>query len=53
LDGSVHLKQKSYDEHRDYILSSLGMKVIRISNDKIMNNINSVIELLKNELVKT
>ena len=34
LDGCVHEKQKEYDELREEVIASEGIKVIRISNDE-------------------
>lgn len=35
LDGSVHDYQQEYDTLRDYIISILGIRVVRIKNSEI------------------
>jgi very-short-patch-repair endonuclease len=35
-DGSVHTERKEYDQNRDEVLQSLGIKVIRFTNDRIL-----------------
>jgi very-short-patch-repair endonuclease len=39
LDGEIHKKQKELDQFRDLILDALGIKVIRVNNIMIMDNI--------------
>jgi very-short-patch-repair endonuclease len=39
LDGEIHKQQKEYDQFRDLILDALGIKVIRVSNKMIEDNI--------------
>ena len=43
LDGSQHLEQQEYDNERTKYLESQGYKVIRVWNNDVMNNIDSVI----------
>jgi len=52
IDGDSHDKQKEYDTLRSEKLSEYGMGVIRYSNDKILSDINSVHQDLK-EKIKT
>jgi len=33
IDGGIHEKQKDYDELREYIIKTLGYKMIRFTND--------------------
>ena len=42
IDGGIHETQKDYDKLRTLIINELGMKVIRFSNDEVMNDINKV-----------
>ena len=42
IDGGIHETQKDYDKLRTLIINELGMKVIRFSNDEVMNNIEKV-----------
>lgn len=43
LDGKYHDFQKDYDTHRDAILLSLGLITIRVKNEEIDNNIDTVL----------
>lgn len=38
VDGDIHDETKEYDEWRSGILESIGFKVVRISNDELMEN---------------
>ncbi len=51
VDGGYHNKseQKEYDENRNSIMESYGIKVIRFTNDEIINKINWVIEFIKTQ----
>ena len=46
VDGEIHLKKENreYDENRTAELDSLGITVLRYSNDMVINNINKVKE---------
>lgn len=52
LDGSGHLDeiQTKHDSVRNNYLKSLGYKILRVYNNDINNNINSVLEAIKNEI---
>lgn len=45
LDGSIHFEkeQREYDEGRTDELASLGIRVIRFSNQRIINDLQKVI----------
>ena len=47
VDGGIHEKQKDYDKFRDFVLESMGMKVLRFSNETIINNPEKVEKSLK------
>ena len=53
LDGSQHYMEegKEYDMIREEYMKSCGIKTIRFSNLDIINNINRVLEKIKNEVV--
>ncbi|MFC1649970.1 endonuclease domain-containing protein [Candidatus Latescibacterota bacterium] len=51
IDGSIHMLQKDYDELRTYIMNSMGIKVIRFSNENIKKNLDNVLIKLKEELI--
>ena len=42
IDGGIHESQKEYDELRDEIMNIMGLKIIRFSNLKILNNLEKV-----------
>jgi len=50
VDGEIHDHQKEYDDGRTYMLEDIGYRVIRFSNDSVLNDINNVIEKIKTEL---
>ncbi len=37
LDGGIHLKRIEDDKHRDEVLNSLGVEVLRINNEELEN----------------
>ncbi len=47
LDGSIHSKQKQYDSERDTALSEIGIRVIRIPNRDVEDNIEGVLDLIR------
>lgn len=42
IDGEYHQDVQKHDHNRDLMLSSLGIKTIRFSNDQVLNNLNQV-----------
>ena len=38
LDGRIHDFQKEYDHNRDAILAGLGLRVVRIENDELIDS---------------
>ncbi|OGC21375.1 hypothetical protein A2291_07765 [candidate division WOR-1 bacterium RIFOXYB2_FULL_42_35] len=52
LDGGIHEQQKEYDELRDYVLKSLGLKVLRITNETIENDFEKALALIAFQLEK-
>ena len=53
IDGEIHdlLEHKEYDKHRGKILEELGYNVIRFKNNEVKNDLKSVLEKIKSELV--
>lgn len=49
LDGSIHDKPESIikDEERTKALNNFGIKVIRFKNDELYNNLNQVLDKIK------
>ncbi len=52
VDGAYHseLEQQTYDKGRTERLQNLGFKVIRFSNEEVLNHIESVITIIKKHL---
>jgi len=55
IDGGQHLEDKSilHDNKRTEYLNSLGIKVLRIYNNDVFDNIEGVIDKIKYELENT
>ena len=43
IDGSIHEKQKEYDEERERELEKLGYRILRFTNDDVCHSINDVL----------
>jgi len=52
IDGNVHEKTKDHDLAREYIIQYLGFSIIRFSNDAILNRLEHVKEIIKNEIIR-
>ncbi len=52
VDGGVHQQQVKYDAERDGILASRGLKVIRIQNEDIRQNLEGVLSGIVTQLKK-
>jgi len=52
VDGDSHYigNAQNYDKIRDEYLNSLGIKVLRVKNSDIMNNIEGIYLYIKNEI---
>ncbi len=46
LDGSQHLEQKEYDQERTKYLESRGYRVLRFWNNDVMNNMQTVLQVI-------
>jgi very-short-patch-repair endonuclease len=44
LDGAVHIGRKEYDAKRDQALSDLGIRVLRLSNALIRENLAMAVD---------
>ena len=47
LDGSQHLEQEEADAQRTGFLEAKGYRVLRFWNDKVLNDIGSVIRAIE------
>ncbi len=50
VDGKIHESQKEYDAERTKILNQNGFKVIRFTNQQVIENIEKVLEEIEKEL---
>ena len=50
LDGSQHLEAREYDKERDLYLQTIGIKVLRFWNSEIDNNMEDVLNRIKQEI---
>lgn len=50
LDGNLHRENKLYDADRSKYLEGLDIEIIRFWNDDVLNNINKVLNDLKNKI---
>jgi very-short-patch-repair endonuclease len=49
-DGPVHLFKKEYDKNRDEVLKGLGLVILRFTNDDILNNLDGVLNTVKEQI---
>ena len=49
-DGPIHLFKKEYDKNRDEVLAGLGLRVLRFTNEEILNDINKVLNIIGSNL---
>jgi leucyl-tRNA synthetase len=42
IDGDSHLRKQEYDEERSRILTEMGFKVIRFTNEEVFANIEMI-----------
>ncbi len=52
VDGGYHKEraQKFYDEDRSEILLEFGIRIIRFSNEEVVNDIDKVVDAIKQSL---
>ena len=53
IDGGIHQKQIQQDKERTFNLNPKGYKVIRFTNEAVLNNIESVIREIKEHISST
>ena len=46
VDGEIHQQQGAEDQERTRILNHLGLRVIRFTNDEVLNNIQSILQAI-------
>ena len=50
VDGEIHKYQKEYDDGREAEIEKYGIRIIRFTNNEVINDINHVIEKIKMNL---
>ena len=50
LDGKIHETQKDYDKLRDFVMKSLGLKVLRFDNKQIAQNLAGTLKIIEMNL---
>src|SRR6476619_1237705 len=50
LDGESHEGRQSYDLQREEHLRKLGLKIFRVTNDDVINNLDGVAEAILREV---
>ncbi|MFK7779750.1 MAG: endonuclease domain-containing protein [Candidatus Gracilibacteria bacterium] len=52
VDGNIHECKSvlELDKYKEKLLNSLGIKVLRVGNDEVLNNLNKVLNKIKNNL---
>ncbi|WCN13619.1 DUF559 domain-containing protein [Marinomonas mediterranea] len=55
LDGESHftVQGKQYDLKRDHYLNSIGIKVLRFTNDQVSKEFEMVLEMIRFEMTPT
>jgi very-short-patch-repair endonuclease len=53
VDGSQYLDKEDYDAERTIFLESRGFRVLRFWNSDVMNNINRVMGVIREELERS
>jgi very-short-patch-repair endonuclease len=48
IDGEIHNLRRKSDSDRDRIMNLLGMQVLRIKSEKVINELNEVLKFLEN-----
>ena len=44
MDGGIHQQQAEYDVERDRVLAALGLRILRIRNTEVLENLAGVLE---------
>jgi very-short-patch-repair endonuclease len=52
IDGDSHAEREEYDTERTRFLNACGIKILRYSNDDVLQNITGVYEHLNSAIIK-
>lgn len=50
VDGEIHDTQQEYDRHREIIFSTKGLRIIRFTNEQVINNIEAVLKAIAEKI---
>lgn len=50
IDGPIHYNQKEYDNARQEIIKSKGIRIMRFSNKQVLEDVESVLKLIKQSI---
>ncbi len=50
LDGKIHENNRLYDKDREKYLEGFDIKIIRFSNNDVLNNTNKILNDLQNKI---
>ena len=53
VDGPVHDRQQEEDANRDAVLHAHGFRILRVSNDAVLTNIDSVLDRIWSAIFAT
>lgn len=51
IDGDSHAEKEDYDTFRTEVLQKFGLRIVRYTNDEVLNNVEGVYEDLCNKLI--
>lgn len=52
IDGELHKFRRKNDNERDQIMNLMGLKIIRIRNEMVIQNPDAAISLIKRIFIK-
>jgi len=47
VDGPIHAAQKEYDAEREQVLTEMGLRVLRVSNEDVLQRLPQVLKLIE------
>ncbi len=50
IDGKIHNQRKDYDRYRDEFLQSLEIETLRFTDEDVLNNFETVMEIIEDKL---
>jgi len=53
IDGDIHKCRKEYDNYRDEFIKNIGITTLRFTDKEVFNNIQNVLNTIKNALLNT